>query len=455
MLVNSIREYKFIARRMMLDEVRRDVGRTAVALEHDLQRAAREGNADFPAALQRHFEENGSRGWLLLRSKEGRTLAKVGMDVSSTFDKAEVEASLRDHDPLFRTRQSAAGEALVELFVLHIRPPHPGQPPLHRGEPPQRMGQPSPPLLEVGIPLSEIRAQFWPLRRSLIIDLSAAIALITSVVLVSFRYRAFDRARQLEQQLEIARQVQQALLRSTRNITDCVQLAAECVPAWHVGGDFYDIYPVGRGVALLLGDVSGKGVPAALLAGVVQGAIRVRDWHSSPASHEEAARDLNELLLERASGDRYTTLFWCYYDQLAQRLYYINAGHCPPLLVRRNSSIVALDEGGTVLGLIPGATYRQASVPIEPGDLLIIFSDGVVEAANEREEEFGEHRLGQILQQNFDQDVDNLRERITGNVKEFTGATPLADDLTFLLARFEGVPAKLREATETETALRV
>lgn len=236
-----------------------------------------------------------------------------------------------------------------------------------------------------------------------------------------------------------------------------VQVAAECIPAWHVGGDFYDTFRAqGEDTALVLGDVSGKGVPAALLAALIHGAVRSSNWTASQEQHERACCRLNELLLERASGERYATMFWGYYHPASRCLHYINAGHCPPLLLHQNSDgpeVTRLEEGGTVVGLLPEAHYRQASVAIEPGDILVVYSDGIAEANNPKEEEFGEQRLLEVIRSNWSCPVEELRRKVLEAVREFAAGTPAADDLTLLLARFEAANAEDdHQATEAQFA---
>src|SRR5882672_10131519 len=128
------------------------------------------------------------------------------------------------------------------------------------------------------------------------------------------------------------------------------KLATEYAPAQQVGRDFYDVFLVKDGrIALVMGDVAGKGMPSALLMGVIHGAVRSSLWAESAASHELASQSLNRLLCEGASEARYATMFWCYYDSSTHSLSYVNAGHCPPLLMRKNDGeveISRLDAGG-------------------------------------------------------------------------------------------------------------
>jgi sigma-B regulation protein RsbU (phosphoserine phosphatase) len=207
-----------------------------------------------------------------------------------------------------------------------------------------------------------------------------------------------------------------------------------------VSGDFYDVFRAADGrIALVMGDVSGKGVPAALVMGVIHGAVRSSRWPDSAAAHERESGRLNLLLCENVSGARYASMFWCYYEPLARRLCYVNAGHCPPLLVGRRSQgteIAGLDAGGPVLGLLPEARYEQAGCEVCPGDVLVLYSDGLIEANSPSGEEYGEGRLRQLLATAATGSPADIRDSILASASAFVGSTPLRDDLTLVVAKF-------------------
>ena len=173
-----------------------------------------------------------------------------------------------------------------------------------------------------------------------------------------------------------------------------------------------------------MGDVSGKGVPAALLMGVIHGAVRSSLWFESATRHESESQQLNRLLCERASGERYASMFWCYHNPAARSLSYVNAGHCPPLLARRNGSgveISSLNVGGPVLGALPEGRYEQAKVEVSAGDILVMYSDGLVEAANSRGEEYGEGRLREVLATVNEKSADDICRAILNSLAAFSG----------------------------------
>ena len=464
LLFDSISTYRFVSRIVVINQVRRDLNKRASQIERELQMKQAQTDPEIAGVLDKLQEEHEKLLWLVLRAPNGHVIAQAGAPpVVPTFTANEIHDKMRDHEEILTTKIAGDDELVVELFAVHIRRQHPNGPPpgsavqsgsisvpsasdpLLSGHSPP--GVPPFPMLEIAMSMKEVDAEFWPIRRNLIIDCTAAIALLISTLIAALRFRSYVRTQELERQLQLARQVQQALLPTSRKVSEWADVAAVCVPAWQVGGDFYDTFSANEDdMALVLGDVSGKGVPAALLASLVHGAIRSNNWVASAAHHEQALSDLNQLLLERASGESYVTMFSCYYDHMEQKLRYVNAGHCPPLLVRKTAAgfeLKGLEEGGTVIGLIAGVRYRQACVSIEPDDLLVIFSDGIVESADPQEEEYGEKRLAEVIKANFNKGVEEIRASVLMSVKEFAAGVPPADDLTFVVVRFRGAAAPL------------
>lgn len=276
------------------------------------------------------------------------------------------------------------------------------------------------------------------------------------MLLIGLRFRDYMRGKHIEEELGLARRVQLDLFPSDDSISSRLGFAARCVPAYQVGGDLYDVFETDDGeVALILGDVSGKGLPAALLMGVVQGAVRASVGTGAAANHEQAAERLNHLLCMKTARERFVSLFWCYYDRERCRLRYVNAGHLPPLLVRRDASgtkISRLDEGGPVLGLLPGVRYRQATIESRPGDLLVVFSDGILEAANEKDEEFGEAGIAASIERNWGGNPTEICAAVLEDVRQFLGTCAPQDDQTLLVVRLDPV-ATLVGAPQITAAL--
>jgi serine phosphatase RsbU (regulator of sigma subunit) len=198
-------------------------------------------------------------------------------------------------------------------------------------------------------------------------------------------------------------------------------------------------------VAVVLGDVAGKGLPAALLMGVVHGAVRGAAAHWTSADLAGRAQHLNELLCSRTAGNRYVTLFWGAVDTASQKLRYVNAGHVPPLLARRSADgaveVERLEAGGPVLGLLPDAPFLAGETHFGNGDLLIAFSDGLSEATNASDEEYGSTRVAEAVSSHLGQPPAEVLARILESVSAFRGREPLHDDLSLLVVRAGSTPA--------------
>jgi serine phosphatase RsbU (regulator of sigma subunit) len=294
---------------------------------------------------------------------------------------------------------------------------------------------------EVAVYTSSASAELVDLLRDLIISSSAALGLVASMILLYFRLPNYVNGKRLEQQTELARQVQMDLLPPARFTVGHLDFAAECVPAWQVGGDFYDVFAADdERVAIVLGDVSGKGLPASVVVGLLLGAVRASNWMAGGQEHEASTTRLSELIRTRTAPERFASLFWGYYDPDSYTLYYINGGHPAPMLVRHSAGgetdVQYLEEGGAVLGVVAGAPYQQGQVNIRPGDLLVVFSDGVIEATNSKGEQFDDERLEAVVKENVERTPVEIRAAILKSVHEFLGELSAQDDLTLIVARF-------------------
>lgn len=416
LLFNSVVDYVFISHRIVVEQLRHEMSKQVRALDRQLRNSPGPDSSRLATVIEELRKEH-KIAWIHVRDRQGQLLTHSGLELTPSFTEQQIHAGLANHEPITTVRVTEAGPMVVEAFRSPLG------------------------LIEMAMSVENANTVFWPLRRNLIIDCSAALALLVALVVIGLRFQSYVQGKHLEQQLEMARQVQQDLLPSASLRIPGVEIAAECVPAWGVGGDFYDVFPVNGGVAAVLGDVSGKGLPAALLMGVLHGAVRSSSWAGAPRQHAESTEKLNQLLCERTSGSRFASMFWSYYDNRTARLHYINAGHCPPLLVRAGkggTEVRQLDEGGPVLGLLAGARYRQVEQALQPGDLLILYSDGVVEAANAEGEEFGDERLRQTVERCPETTANRIRDEISGAVRSFIGRVAPHDDLTILAVQFEG-----------------
>jgi len=243
------------------------------------------------------------------------------------------------------------------------------------------------------------------------------------------------------------------LLPSAETIAPYVDFSAECISAWQVGGDFCDVFHVSEDrTALVLGDVSGKGISAALLMALIHGAIHSVSWTRSTQDHVNASRQLNTLLCQKTATERFTSLFWGFFDPQRSTIQYINAGHLPPYLLRKTDNQMEmhrLEIGGPVMGLLPGANFQQGEEFVAPGDLLVAFSDGVVEATSDAGEEFGDTRLLAVIQEMWDSSATDIRNAIHARLKAFTGDLPVMDDQTLIVVRFKHSAKTLAETRST------
>jgi serine phosphatase RsbU (regulator of sigma subunit) len=263
-------------------------------------------------------------------------------------------------------------------------------------------------------------------------------------ILDNARLVARERERQrLEQEINIARDIQQALL--PRNFRDYPYLAVTgCnFPCLSVGGDYFDVFPLSeKRTAFLIADVSGKGLGAALLTTMLQGALSGMTLGTDPA---RLFNHLNRFLCNHAEVGRYATMFFGILEE-SGHLEYINAGHPSPILIRRGGNAdEAFTEGSFPVGLVSEAEYATACVKLEPGDTLVLFSDGVTEAMDPKEDFFGMPRLKQLLTGQNETSLDELQKLVLEAVENFARGASQADDLTLLLVRYRAA------ATSAET----
>jgi hypothetical protein len=441
LLVNSIRDYLFVWRILAVQQVRQELSQQVVALEQRLRRSPAPDLSPLELLVDATDSAPDDPRWIELRRPDGGVLARRGSPGARLFSNEEESTRFRNRQALYKIVPASGGEVVVEVFPLYSSGLAVLPPPTTLASGPSTARR-SLLVVEIALPLV-VRdpSVIWPIRRNLAINGSGALALLATVLIAGLGFRSYARGRRLEQQVEIAREVQTELLPSGTEALEPLVVAAAYRPAEQVSGDFYDAFRIGDGrIAIVVGDVSGKGVPAALVTGVMHGAVRSSAWSESTSAHERESGRLNLLLCEKASGARYATMLWCYYEPLTRRLCYVNAGHYPPLLIRdggQGPAIVRLDAGGgPVLGVLPAARYEQARVEVCPGDVLVLYSDGLTEAANAAGEEYGESRLREFLATAGAGNPDAVRDAILTSVSAFLGAAPPRDDLTLVVAKF-------------------
>jgi len=243
----------------------------------------------------------------------------------------------------------------------------------------------------------------------------------------------------LENELAIAREVQAQLFPRALPSLPGIQLGAICRPARMVSGDYYDLLRLGpTRLGIALADISGKGISAALLMASLQAALRSQvmpDGASSESTADVVTR-LNRHLFLNTSEDRYATFFYAIYDTATYTLRYTNAGHLPPLYIV-GEQVSKLEEGGTVVGLFSDCTYQQGMIQIEPGSLVLAYSDGLIEPENVYGEEFGTRRLIETTLHNRDAPPHALAEILMNAAEEWAGTPERADDMTVIVARLQ------------------
>jgi sigma-B regulation protein RsbU (phosphoserine phosphatase) len=246
----------------------------------------------------------------------------------------------------------------------------------------------------------------------------------------------------MKRDLQIAREIQTWLLPGAPPQISGLAVAYATRPANTVAGDYYDVFPrPGRTpdenrVVLAVADVAGKSIPAAMLMATFQASLKTLSTAQVPLN--ELAANMNRYACQNSQGGlRFTTAFLAEYDAVNRTVHYINAGHNNPILRRANGQIERLDIGGLPYGIMPEVKYDSATVTLAPGDWLIIFTDGVVEAENIRQDEFGEDRLFASIEAGKSEEPSGLLKRIMADLDVFVGATPQHDDVTCLLLKAE------------------
>jgi len=234
--------------------------------------------------------------------------------------------------------------------------------------------------------------------------------------------------------LEQAADIQRRILPVGHPVIDRIDLGGHNAPCRTVGGDYYDFlpYPDGR-VAVVLGDVAGKGMSAALMMSNLQ--ARVQILAEAPQDLANLMSRLDQSVAANAPPNRFITLFFAIIDPAAKKLTYCNAGHNPPLVIRASGETEKLKAKGTVLGILPEIGYEEQSLIFDPGDMITIYSDGVTEAVGTNGEEFGEERLEELLVANRDKGAVAIIDAVLEHLDEFTASAPFEDDVTLLVAR--------------------
>jgi sigma-B regulation protein RsbU (phosphoserine phosphatase) len=240
----------------------------------------------------------------------------------------------------------------------------------------------------------------------------------------------------LNRELEIAKEVQEHLFPQRLPSVPGLDYCGRCRPAREVGGDYYDFLdlPEGR-LGVAIGDVSGKGIGAALMMASLEASLR--SLASVCRDLAELMKRVNCLVYEASSASRYATLFYAEYDPRSRQLSYVNAGHNPPVILRKSGGlcqVLRLEAGGPVVGILR-QPYQEESFALEPGDLVVLFTDGVSESMNTRNEEWGEASLIELAKSCHGLAAFEVMTRILAAAEVFAAGASQHDDMTLVVLR--------------------
>ena len=236
-------------------------------------------------------------------------------------------------------------------------------------------------------------------------------------------------------EMEIAREIQQTFLPETIPDIPGFEIAATTIPAMEIGGDLYDFIPQKDGsMGFVIGDVSGKGVSAALYMALCR--TQIHTCGAGSGEPAEAIDQANRLIYDEGRSSMFITVFYAVLDTRKMMLSYVNAGHNPPLLIRGDPPVAHMLEGkGIALGVIDDSRAKTVTLPLRCGDLLVLYTDGVTEAFNERDEYYGEERMTGVITKNRFRPAREIGEALLEDIRLFAGAAPQSDDITFILVK--------------------
>src|SRR4051794_599179 len=266
-------------------------------------------------------------------------------------------------------------------------------------------------------------------------ELLQTLAIEASTVLENARLLEEERRKgQLEEELRLARTIQQSLLPTNLPETGWLRACGSSVASHQVGGDYYDVTKVNPHCwSAVVADISGKGVASALLASLLQGALITAT--DLPAALARRMNRLNTFLLDRTGGEKYATVFYSLLDDNG-KLSYVNAAHCPPIIVRAGGERVELAATGMPVGMLEAAEFEVGECNLEPGDKLVIYSDGVTEAQNNAAQFFGKKRLREAVSGRHGQSCRVVHDAIQNAVTAFTEGAPQSDDITVVVLEY-------------------
>jgi len=289
-------------------------------------------------------------------------------------------------------------------------------------------------LLVCGIALTALNVTILPTGKLI----AATLFAMATGILLNYSYtklKSFEQESKLEEissDLRLAREIQQKLQPERIPVMEDVEVSGLQIPCKEIGGDYYDVIDLKeRKLALVIADVSGKGISGALVMSNLQSAVR--GLAPRVLSPSKLAEELNSVVSKVSTTGRFVTFFYGILDLSTRKFSYCNAGHTYPVLCRASGETSELSEGGLFLGPFPQATWQESQIQLESGDLLFLYTDGVTEAAiTKTEEQFGEQRLVGYLKANLTQKTEAVNKQIVKTLQNFTGQEEFEDDLTIL-----------------------
>lgn len=428
LFVDTVFTYRYVNTRFAHDQGLLRAVEEVSSLEHELRREKVDTVDSLQRVLNQILEDRSNEiAWISVMRANSQVQASSGTVEPHALPPADRLLGVTERSERYSVLQNTS-RGVILIALLPMKQPSQSQASPGDGS-----------MVEVGIYLRATEGILHPLGRNLLISTVAAALLLASMIVLLLRLPAHVRGRALEGQVQLARTVQRRLL--PVNSSGGIEFAGACVPADEVGGDFYDVFRTDAGeTVLVLADVSGKGLPAALRMGVVHGAIRALSSAKGGSSVARMAERLNEQLREGTSGE-FVTLFWAFYNRDRHDLRYVNAGHLPPLLVTsRSGELRRLETGGPLLGLLPKVSYQEECIDLDGEATLITYSDGLLEATSPAGEEFSEAHLLPIVRASIGESARDLLRRIMEEASRFMEGGEFHDDLTVLVAKLEREP---------------
>ncbi len=254
--------------------------------------------------------------------------------------------------------------------------------------------------------------------------------MVTALTNARLYVESLERMR-LQEEVTMARQIQLDLLPSEPPCYDCLSVSAHSTPSRTVGGDFYDFIPIGdQRLGIVIADASGKGMPAALMIAQIQAIIRSEVNNGSPIS--TMLKNMNQQILRASSADKFATLFYGELDLECGKFSYANAGHNYPFLVRAEGSVELLKTGGMIIGALPKVEYESCAVQLQPNDIVFLFTDGLSEALDADEREYGEDRIRELVLSHRADDPQTIVDQVLNDLHTYDPTYPPRDDTTIV-----------------------